>query len=166
MKKFLLTGIVFLTFLFSAQFDSLKAGGVYEGVAPGKSIIGVRIGLSRVVGSNITYDYALARVWKGTFTIGGQVGYMWNKKEWKNNLDFKLRTTYRFYVLVPEWEVYGGVGIGGWVGFHKKANDGNVSAAFILGTSYDFTRNIGVNLEFDFGNLQQAYINLGVNLRF
>ena len=169
-----------------------KAGGFYEGEAPGTSILSARIGLVNVVGANVAYDYALARVWKGTFTIGGQVGYMWDgrsetigglKYKWaRNKLDFKIRTTYRLNILVPEWEVYAGVGLGGGVSiYHEKAKvkeggfhtDGRtestygfVSGSFILGTSYNFTRNIGVNLEFDFGNLEQAWINLGVQFSF
>ncbi|MDE7148866.1 MAG: hypothetical protein K2O01_00410, partial [Bacteroidales bacterium] len=110
---------------------TVKAGGVYEGPAKGTSIIGARLGLSNIVGANVTYDYALAQVWKGTFTIGGQVGYMWNghtdrvtlngqvyKHSWSNNyLSFRVRTTYRFNVVVPEWEVYGGVALGGGMNF-------------------------------------------------
>ena len=173
-----------------------KAGGVYDGVAPGSSIVGVKLGLSNIVGANVTYDYALARVWKGTFTIGGQVGYMWDghtdrisvgsvTHKWKYNnnyIDIKVRTTYRFNVVVPQWEVYAGVGIGAVVNpWNSKAVDkvagdrdvakqtgvgAGVSGAFILGTSYAFTDAISANLEFDFGNLSQSYVNLGVNFKF
>lgn len=192
MKKRLFAVIATVAIAFSAM-GTAKAGGVYEGVAPGSSIVGARIGLVNVVGANVTYDYALARVWKGTFTIGGQVGYMWDgrsetigglKYKWNwNKLDFKVRTTYRLNVLVPEWEVYAGVGLGGGVAiYHAKtkvkveggshtdsrteSTYGFVSGSFILGTSYNFTRNIGVNLEFDFGNWEQAWINLGVQCSF
>lgn len=171
--------------------SKVQAGGVYEGIAPGKSLLGVRLGLSNTVGVNVTYDYALARVWKGTFTIGGQIGYMWdgynqtvNSVKYSRNdnmLDFKVRTTYRFNVVVPEWEVYAGVGLGGGVGLWKNKEKvkgageinakntgswGYFSGAFILGTSYNFTQNIGVNLEFDFGNWEQAWVNLGVHFAF
>ena len=191
MKKRLFACVATIVLLFSTM-GTAKAGGFYEGEAPGTSILSARIGLVNVVGANVAYDYALARVWKGTFTIGGQVGYMWDgrsetigglKYKWaRNKLDFKIRTTYRLNILVPEWEVYAGVGLGGGVSiYHEKAKvkeggfhtDGRtestygfVSGSFILGTSYNFTRNIGVNLEFDFGNLEQAWINLGVQFSF
>lgn len=186
MKKLIVAGIAALSVLFACS--KVQAGGVYEGIAPGKSLLGVRLGLSNTVGVNVTYDYALARVWKGTFTIGGQIGYMWDgwngnengiKYSYNSNmLDFKVRTTYRFNVVVPEWEVYAGVGLGGGVdlqnskakasGVKAKANSsyGFFSGAFILGTSYNFTQNIGVNLEFDFGNWEQAWVNLGVHFAF
>ena len=188
MKKRIFALMAMVAIAFSAM-GTVKAGGVYEGIAPGKSLLGVRLGLSNTVGVNVTYDYALARVWKGTFTIGGQVGYMWDggstkwtggKSTWSwNMLDFKVRTTYRLNVVVPEWEVYAGVGLGGGGGIysHKekgvanetykaKGNYGFFSGSFILGTSYNFTQNIGVNLEFDFGNWEQAWVNLGVHFAF
>lgn len=174
-----------------------KAGGVYEGPAKGTSIVGARLGLSGIVGVNATYDYALARVWKGTFTIGGQIGYMWDGKtqneavwgvkvraseNW-HHLSFRVRTTYRFNVVVPQWEVYGGVALGGSVTMHdykvrvegqgttvpdesSHGTSGWVSGAFILGTTYHFTDVIGLNLEFDFGDWASAWVNLGVNFRF
>lgn len=188
MKKLIMIGFTALMFAVSASFSSVRAGGVYEGLAPGKSVLGVKLGLSNTVGANVTYDYALARVWKGTFTIGGQIGYMWdgwneshNGTKWaynSNMLDFKVRTTYRLNVVVPEWEVYAGLGLGGGVNLQdEKTKTSNVkvktngsygffSGAFILGTSYNFTQNIGVNLEFDFGNWEQAWVNLGVNFKF
>lgn len=165
-----------------------KAGGVYEGPAKGMSIIGLRVGLSGIVGVNATYDYALARVWKGTFTIGGQVGYMWYgemksvpggkySESW-HNISLRVRTTYRFNVLVPEWEVYGGVALGASVTPHSwrtKSNDvvvrgsdcgAGVSGAFILGTTYHFTDALGLNLEFDFGDWATSWVNVGVNYKF
>lgn len=178
----------------SALPVTAKAGGVYEGPAKGTSIVGVRLGMSDIVGVNATYDYALARVWKGTFTIGGQVGYMWNgdsqmlkdenigvyKHKWRSHyLSFRVRTTYRFNVVVPQWEVYGGVALGGGVDFWSANNrytpegfemiystGGFFSGAFILGTTYHFTDVIGLNLEFDFGDWTTAWVNLGVNFRF
>lgn len=171
-----------------------RAGGVYEGPAKGMSIIGLRLGLSNIVGVNATYDYALARVWKGTFTIGGQVGYMWNgesrmltdenigvyKNKWHHHyLSFRVRTTYRFNVIVPQWEVYGGVALGGGVDFWGANNHytpegykmiyhtgGFFSGAFILGTTFHFTDALGLNLEFDFGDWATSWVNLGVNYRF
>lgn len=166
---------------------ALKAGGVYDGPEKGTSIIGVRLGLSNIVGANVTYDYALAKVWKGTFTIGGQVGYMWNGDNSKsfgvnlrnnyNYIDMRIRTTYRLNVVVPEWEVYAGVGLGGGVSMHsnevmvqeetitERNNNGYFSGAFILGTSYHFTEKIGLNLEFDFGNWEAAWVNIGVQIK-
>lgn len=173
---------------------TVKAGGVYDGPKPGTSIVGVRLGVSNTVGANVTYDYALARVWKGAFTIGGQVGYMWDgnsskmwnnghtqKAKWANNyLSFRVRTTYRFNVVVPQWEVYGGVALGGGVNCWSTKNrwaadglslekdsgaSGFFSGAFILGTTYHFTDAIGLNLEFDFGDWATAWVNLGVNIR-
>lgn len=166
-----------------------KAGGVYEGPAKGMSIIGLRLGLSNIVGVNATYDYALVRVWKGTFTIGGQVGYMWDgyssreanvmvADSW-HNIVIRARTTYRFNVVVPEWEVYGGVALGasvtpwsevgkmeGKVVYRYSEVNAWVSGAFILGTTYHFTDALGLNLEFDFGDWATSWINLGVNFRF
>ncbi|MCM1168359.1 MAG: outer membrane beta-barrel protein [Bacteroides sp.] len=179
MKKLFGLAVIALAF---AGVNVARAGGVYEGVASGRSVWGLRLGLSKLVGVNVTYDYALARVWKGSFTIGGQLGYMWNGdngkvSKWADNyIDFKVRTTYRFNVVVPEWEVYGGVGLGGavkvWTIENKstKAKDsgskGYLSGSFIAGTAYHFTRNISVNLELDFGNFEQAWVNLGVNYIF
>ena len=165
-----------------------KAGGVYEGPSKGMSIIGLRVGLSDIVGVNATYDYALARVWKGTFTIGGQVGYMWYgdmaseqgvkySESW-HNISLRVRTTYRFNVLVPEWEVYGGVALGASVTpwsqrvksnvavFRVSGCDARFSGAFILGTTYHFTDALGLNLEFDFGDWESAWVNVGVNYKF
>lgn len=203
MKKGLFAWIATVVLIFST-IGTIKAGGVYEGVAPGSSIIGAKLGLSNIVGFNVTYDYALARVWKGTFTIGGQVGYMWcgdkpsGEKRDENNkvlytykdkyredmLDFKIRTTYRFYVVVPEWEVYAGVGIGGGVNLKKTTKEytypeennrkeidtsknpkGFVSGSFIAGTTYHFTRQIGVNLELNFGEFEQAWVSMGINFK-
>lgn len=196
MKKVIIALVTAIAVGCMAMVQPAKAGGVYDGVAPGSSILGVRLGLSGIVGANVTYDYSLARVWKGSFTIGGQVGYMWSGytnrvssgtvvHKWKGNnnfIDIKVRTTYRFNVVVPEWEVYAGVGIGAVVNpwsekvVDKAAGDRNVaketgvgagvSGAFILGTSYSFTDAISANLEFDFGNLSQSYVNLGVNFKF
>ncbi|MDE6516032.1 MAG: hypothetical protein K2L03_08345 [Bacteroidales bacterium] len=168
-----------------------KAGGVYEGPSKGMSIIGLRVGLSDIVGVNATYDYALARVWKGTFTIGGQVGYMWSGSTVMyrglvnttghysyHSISLRARTTYRFNVLVPEWEVYGGVALGASVTpwsqrvksnvavFRVSGCDAWVSGAFILGTTYHFTDALGLNLEFDFGDWESAWVNVGVNYKF
>ncbi|MDE5607209.1 MAG: hypothetical protein K2I68_07905 [Bacteroidales bacterium] len=172
-----------------------KAGGVYEGPAKGMSIIGLRVGLSNIVGVNATYDYALARVWKGTFTIGGQVGYMWDGSTvyWKDglgtyatqerysyhNISLRVRTTYRFNVVVPEWEVYGGVALGasvtpwsdvgkvnGEIIYRNSGVNAWVSGAFILGTTYHFTDALGLNLEFDFGDWATSWVNVGVNYKF
>ena len=166
--------------------------GVYEGPAKGMSIIGLRLGMSDIVGVNATYDYALARVWKGTFTIGGQVGYMWTgyvasyrglfdtKGHYSyHNISLRVRTTYRFNVVVPEWEVYGGVALGasvtpwsevgkanGEVIFRNSGVNAWVSGAFILGTTYHFTDAIGLNLEFDFGDWATSWVNVGVNYKF
>lgn len=201
MKKRLFAVIATVAIAFSAM-GTAKAGGVYEGVAPGSSIIGAKVGLSNIVGANVTYDYALARVWKGTFTIGGQIGYMWwrdkpsgevrdgdkilvyryEEKKRKDMLDFKIRTTYRFYVVVPEWEVYAGVGLGGVASLEKnkeerayeggkietikgKDNKGFVSGSFIVGTTYYFTQQIGVNLELNFGRFEQAWASIGINIK-
>ena len=162
--------------------------GVYEGPAKGMSIIGLRLGMSGIVGVNATYDYAWARVWKGTITIGGQVGYMWYgemsslqgekySESW-HNISLRVRTTYRFNVVVPEWEVYGGVGLGASVTPHNWRTKSNgvvvrgsecramVSGAFILGTTYHFTDAIGLNLEFDFGDWATSWVNVGVNYKF
>ena len=196
MKKVIIALVTAIAVGCMAMVQPAKAGGVYDGVAPGSSILGVKLGLSNIVGANVTYDYALARVWKGTFTIGGQFGYMWDgytdrvtagqstwKRKWNNNyIDIKVRTTYRFNVVVPQWEVYAGVGIGAVINpWNRKAVDrvagdrnvaketgvgAGVSGAFILGTSYSFTDAISANLEFDFGNLSQSYVNLGVNFKF
>lgn len=167
-----------------------KAGGVYEGPAKGMSIIGLRLGMSNIVGINATYDYALVRVWKGTFTIGGQVGYLWdgymkryifgNKDRYsEHNISIRVRTTYRFNVVVPEWEVYGGVALGASVtpwsrvyeteSFDVYRNSGvmaGFSGAFILGTTYHFTDALGLNLEFDFGDWAASWVNVGVNYKF
>ena len=201
MKKVIIALVTAIAVGCMAMVQPAKAGGVYDGVAPGSSILGVRLGLSNIVGVNATYDYALARVWKGTFTIGGQVGYMWegnsrtetlygvkSKVKYSNNyIDIKVRTTYRFNVVVPEWEVYAGVGIGGYVNpYVSKATlkgdvagesvntkekshgvHGGVSGAFILGTSYQFTDAMAATLEFDMGNLwEQSWVNLGINFKF
>ena len=163
--------------------------GVYEGPAKGMSIIGLRLGMSDIVGVNATYDYALARVWKGTFTIGGQVGYMWygdrsflqgvkHINSW-HQVSLRVRTTYRFNVVVPEWEVYGGVALGasvtprsyvqkvsGEVVYRNSSVDAWVSGAFILGTTYHFTDALGLNLEVDFGDWDSAWVNVGVNYKF
>ena len=190
MKKVIIALVTAIAVGCMAVVQPAKAGGVYDGVAPGSSILGVRLGLSGIVGANVTYDYSLARVWKGSFTIGGRIGYMWDghhenwngaKHNWNwNYLDFQVRTTYRLNVVVPEWEVYAGVALGGgaalynekWTGDHSgwtgenHGNRGYFSGAFILGTSYNFTDAIGANLEFDFGNWEQAWVNLGVNFKF
>lgn len=191
MKKLFMALVMTITVGLCSLVNPVKAGGVYDGVAPGSSVLGVRLGLSDLVGANVTYDYSLARVWKGSFTIGGQVGYMWNGRvesydgyrySWNwNRIDFKLRTTYRFNVVVPAWEIYAGVGLGGGVSLynqkaydkefgsfpaHNRHNYGYFSGAFILGTSYYFTDAIGINLEFDFGNWEQSWVNLGLNFKF
>lgn len=191
MKKLCMTLVMAITVGLCSLVNPVKAGGVYDGIAPGSSVLGVRLGLSDLVGANVTYDYSLARVWKGSFTIGGQVGYMWNGRvesydgyrySWNwNRIDFKLRTTYRFNVVVPAWEIYAGVGLGGGISLynqkaydkdfgsfpeHNRHNYGFFSGAFILGTSYYFSDAIGVNLEFDFGNWEQSWVNLGLNFKF
>ena len=191
MRKRLFAVVATVAIAFSAM-GTTQAGGFYQGVSPGSSIVGAKIGLSNIVGANVTYDYALAHVWKGSFTIGAQVGYMWkgektwwggdkNVQSW-NNLDFKIRTTYRVHVLVPEWEVYAGVGLGGGAAIYclnstienpetgmplkMRSTSAFFSGAFILGTTYYFTRNIGLNLEFNFGNWEQSWVNLGVQCSF
>ena len=198
MKKVIIALVTAIAVGCMAMVQPAKAGGVYDGVAPapGSSILGVKLGLSHIVGANVTYDYALARVWKGTFTIGGRVGYMWRgntdrytyggvteKYSWSENfLDFQVRTTYRLNVVVPQWEVYAGVALGGGVDIasstakvsgegssshaHGSGSRGYFSGAFILGTSYNFTDAIGANLEFDLGAWEQAWVNLGVNFKF
>lgn len=191
MKKLFITLAMTVFMGLSALMTPVKAGGVYDGIAPGSSVLGVRLGLSDLVGANVTYDYSLARVWKGSFTIGGQVGYMWNghiesyngsRYSWNwNKIDFKLRTTYRFNVVVPAWEVYAGVGLGGGIALynqkaydknlgsfpeHNRHNYGFFSGAFILGTSYYFSDAVGVNLEFDLGSWHQSWVNLGFNFKF
>lgn len=191
MKKLFMALVMAVTVGLCSLVNPVKAGGVYDGVAPGSSVLGVRLGLSDLVGANVTYDYSLARVWRGSFTIGGQVGYMWNGRvesydgyrySWNwNKIDFKLRTTYRFNVVVPAWEVYAGVGLGGGIALysqkasskdfgslpdHNRHNYGFFSGAFILGTSYYFSDAIGVNLEFDFGSWNQSWVNLGLNFKF
>ena len=163
MKKKLFALIAMVTLAFSAV-GTAKAGGVYEGVAPGSSVLGVKLGFWNL-GGNVTYDYSLARVWKGSFTIGGQAGYLWEGGS-HSSIDIKIRTTYRFNVVVPEWEIYGGVGLGGHIGFDKGGVDGGFSGAFILGTTYNLTQNIGLNLEFDLGSWGQSWINLGVQFSF
>ena len=90
-----------------------------------------------------------------------------------------MRTTYRFNVVVPEWEVYGGVALGasvtpwsevgkanGEVIFRNSGVNAWVSGAFILGTTYHFTDAIGLNLEFDFGDWATSWVNVGVNYKF
>lgn len=188
MKKFFNVSAMAVVFVLTTVFCQAQMK-IYEGVAPGKTIVGLRLGLPNTAGANFTYEYALARVWKGTFTIGGQLGYMWEGRteggelgpleKWQDNkLDFKLRTTYRLCVLVPEWEAYAGVGIGGGVAITKKTvwaelrdfeeyfSRGFVSGAFILGTTYNITRQFGVNFEVDFGPFEQAWLNLGLNYNF
>lgn len=191
MKKLFITLAMTVFMGLSALMTPVKAGGVYDGIAPGSSVLGVRLGVSGLVGANVTYDYSLARVWKGSFTIGGQVGYMWNgsiisdefyRHKWNyNRIDFKLRTTYRLNVVVPAWEVYAGVGLGGGIALDREkvyvknsseivrlssANGGFFSGAFILGTSYYFSDAVGVNLEFDLGSWHQSWVNLGFNFKF
>lgn len=192
MKKVIIALVTAIAVGCMAMVQPAKAGGVYDGLAPKSSVLGVKLGLSNIVGANVTYDYSLARVWKGSFTIGGRVGYMWDgsngrstvegvsvRNAWSNNyVDFQVRTTYRLNVVVPQWEVYAGVALGGgfnaWTsktrveGITTSSNNGvggYFSGAFILGTSYNFTDAIGVNLEFDFGAWEQAWVNLGVNFK-
>ena len=192
MKKVIIALVTAIAVGCMAMVQPAKAGGVYDGVAPGSSILGVRLGLSGIVGANVTYDYSLARVWKGTFTIGGDIGYMWGQRGYVHRVDgtrvgergsnnyvnIRIRTTYRLNVVVPEWEVYAGVALGGGFNAWRDYTDphgevltitgtyGFCSGAFILGTSYWFTDAISANLEFDFGNLSQSYVNLGVNFKF
>lgn len=190
MKKVIIALVAAFSMSLAAFVQPAQAGGVYNGIAPGSSVLGVRLGLSNLVGANITYDYSLAHVWKGSFTIGGQVGYMWDGRaeSWEghryswnwNMIDFKVRTTYRFNVVVPAWEIYAGVGLGGGIAMygekyvdkdfnipsHNRGNYGFFSGAFILGTSYYFNEAVGINLEFDFGNWEQSWVNLGLNFKF
>lgn len=147
----------------------VSAQGVYDGPEPGESILSVRAGFVNIVGGNVAYDYSLAQVWKGSFTIGGQAGYMWHGA-WDHSIDVKVRTTYRFSVVVPEWEVYGGVGLGCGIGLDLNPKHANnvaawFSGAFILGTTYYFNEIIGANLEFDFGNWGQSWVNLGIQMK-
>ncbi|MEG1572307.1 MAG: hypothetical protein RR328_02050 [Bacteroidales bacterium] len=151
---------------------------VFNGPNKGESILGVRFGAAGGLGANISYDYALARVWKGTFTIGGYVGYH-HHGGW-NGLPIMLRTTYRFNVVVPEWEVYAGVMLGGavnfwdndyyWHGDHSDRHNshdayGSFAGDFILGSTYYFAKAVGVNLEFNLGS-PSTWVNVGFNFKF
>ncbi|MDR0763531.1 MAG: hypothetical protein LBF01_03430, partial [Bacteroidales bacterium] len=89
----------------------VKAGGVYEGPEPGTSILGVRMGADLgFMNVNAVYDYSLAKVWKGAFTIGAFGGFgfgLWGNRsgdDWFYS-PIMARTTYRFSVVVPQWEV-------------------------------------------------------------
>lgn len=163
MKKFILLAVLAI-----ASMSVKLNAQVFEGPSKGESILGVRLGLAPGVGANVSYDYALARVWKGTFTIGGFVGYQHWGGDW-NSIPIMLRTTYRLSVVVPEWEVYAGVMLGGAANFWDNDSFGHHSIGsfegdFVLGSSYYFTKKIGVNLEFDLGST--SYVNIGFNFKF
>lgn len=167
MKKFILLAVLAI-----ASMSVKLNAQVFEGPSKGESILGVRLGLAPGVGANVSYDYALARVWKGTFTIGGFVGYQHWRGGW-NSIPIMLRTTYRLSVVVPEWEVYAGVMLGGAANFgdnsyyhngYYNSSWGSFEGDFVLGSSYYFTKKIGVNLEFDLGST--SYVNIGFNFKF
>ncbi|MDE5736132.1 MAG: hypothetical protein K2H65_03545, partial [Bacteroidales bacterium] len=50
--------------------------------------------------------------------------------------------------------------------FRVSGCDARFSGAFILGTTYHFTDALGLNLEFDFGDWESAWVNVGVNYKF
>ncbi|MDR1739213.1 MAG: hypothetical protein LBR45_00440 [Bacteroidales bacterium] len=164
MKKIL---VLFAVVAIFATTIPVKAGGVYDGPEPGTHIIGVRLGLDHYFNVNAVYDYSLAKVWKGTFTIGGYAGIgfgLWGAYGgggWMY-VPIMARTTYRFNVVVPEWEVYAGVMLGVGLAIHDGIYAGPVGS-FSLGTSYYFTEKFGVNLEFNGGNVSWA--NLGVKFK-
>ncbi len=165
MKKIL---IIIAAVAVMATVSPVKAGGVYDGPEPGTSLLGVRVGFDWGINVNVAYDYSLAKVWKGTFTIGGVAGVGFGYLGGVN-IPIMARTTYRFNVVVPEWEVYAGVMLGLNVrlaGYYYGWGRGPVGFAggFLVGTSYYFTEKFGVNLEFNGGTLSWA--NLGVKFKF
>ncbi|MDR1974102.1 MAG: hypothetical protein LBQ31_05450 [Bacteroidales bacterium] len=163
MKKIIILVVAIALF---ATTIPVKAGGVYEGPEPGKSLIGIRAGLELgFIDVNAVYDYSLAYVWKGAFTIGGYAGIGFGVFPGFNGLysPIMARTTYRFNVVVPNWEVYAGAMLG--VGLYF---DGGVRAGFagglLVGTSYYFTDKFGINLEFD-GGYGTPYASFGVKFK-
>ncbi|MDR2556660.1 MAG: hypothetical protein LBC49_02975 [Bacteroidales bacterium] len=165
MKKFFILLTVVALF---ATTIPVKAGGVYDGPEPGTSLVGVRAGLDYgYVNVNAVYDYSLAKVWKGTFTIGAYAGFgfgIWGDYTGGFNLPVMARTTYRFSVVVPQWEVYGGVMLGACLYIHDGIRAG-FAGGMPVGTSYYFTDNFGVNLEFNCG-YGTSYVNAGVKFKF
>ncbi|MDR1973834.1 MAG: hypothetical protein LBQ31_04075 [Bacteroidales bacterium] len=180
MKK--ITTVFVALALFSLINLPAKAGGVYEGPDRGKSLLGVRLGVEfGALDINAAYDYALARVWKGSFTIGGQVGFGFNL--WGGygyyygglggyTMPVMARTTYRFCVVTPKWEVYAGVALGARVLIYGGSGYGYGSGAtatfaggVIVGTNYYFTDKFGLNLEFN-GGYGVSYLNFGVQFKF
>jgi hypothetical protein len=159
--------IVFITaaMLFAATIP-VKAGGVYDGPKPGTSLVGVRAGLDLgVINVNAVYDYSLAKVWKGTFTIGAYAGLgfgVWGAHSGLY-LPVMVRTTYRFNVVVPQWEVYGGAMLGTRLRFHNGAA-ADFAGGLLVGSSYYFTENFGLNLEF-IGGYGASYLNFGVKFK-
>jgi hypothetical protein len=166
MKKIIVCIVAVVLF---ATNIPVKAGGVYEGPEPGKSILGVRAGFSgHYIDLNAVYDYSLVRVWKGTFTVGGVLGCGFGvQKGYKNwfNIPLMARTTYRFNVVVPEWEVYGGVMLGVGFEFNKDNFNPHFAGGILAGTSYYFTDFFGLNLEFD-GVYGSSFVSLGLKFRF
>ena len=160
----------------------VKAGGVYDGPPVGSIMIGGRLGLSHTIGANLSVDYGFKQVWKGTFTLGGQVGYMWHRTLSSHRLynndyhkfGFRARTTYRLNVVVPEWEVYAGAALGGsWTMYNiYDSSLGRytgakawISGSFIMGTTYHFTDLLGLNLELNFGDTETAWVSMGVQVK-
>ncbi len=178
MKKILLIGSMVLMMLLPAP---VKAGGVYDPAPIGSIMIGGRLGLSHTVGANLSVDYGFKQVWKGTFTLGAHVGYMWDarlsplrtKYNHYHKFGFRARTTYRLNVVVPEWEVYAGAALGGsWTKYseyvekgHYVGSRGWVSGSFIMGTTYHFTDLLGLNLELNFGDTETAWVSMGVQVK-
>ncbi|MDR0618279.1 MAG: hypothetical protein LBG17_00075 [Bacteroidales bacterium] len=166
MKKIML--FITAVMIFAATIP-VKAGGVYDGPEPGKSIIGVRAGLDiGFMNVNAVYDYALAKVWKGTFTIGGYAGLGFGVWGTYSNggwlyMPLMARTTYRFNVVVPQWEVYGGAMLGMGLFFHNGVTAG-FAGGLLAGTSYYFTEHFGLNLEF-IGGYGASYLNFGVKFK-
>jgi hypothetical protein len=165
MKKIIVSLIAIALF---ATAIPVKAGGVYDGPEPGKSLLGIRAGIDiGYINVNAVYDYSLAKVWKGAFTIGGYAGFgfgVWGGYNGGLYSPIMLRTTYRFSVVVPQWEVYGGVMAGLGLYFHDGFTMG-FAGGIPIGTSYYFTDNFGVNLEFN-GGYGTSYLNLGVKFKF
>ncbi|MDR1739212.1 MAG: hypothetical protein LBR45_00435 [Bacteroidales bacterium] len=152
-----------------ATMYPVKADGIHEGPEPGTHLLGIRVGTGwGHLHVNAAYDYALARVGKGTFTIGGYLSESSNMDD-RNELAIPImaRTTYRFSVVVPEWEVYGGVMLGGFMYFdpRKSGMGGFVCGSAFLGTSYYFNKNFGVNLEVG-GGFFAPFWNIGGKFRF
>ncbi|MEG1498661.1 MAG: hypothetical protein RRX93_04980 [Bacteroidales bacterium] len=168
MKKIILSSALMMSLLMLSFAFNRANAQVFEGPKKGTSIVGVRFGGAEGLGANVSYDYSLARVWKGSFTIGGFVGY--HHHYYTNFIPIMLRTTYRFSVVVPEWEVYAGVMLGGAVvvwdrDSWNRRTEGRFAGDFVIGSSYYFTKNIGVNLEFDLG-YPTTWVNVGFNFKF